>query len=89
MINFVDVEKSLKAAWVDCYCLSENTGWCMLLDSILQKLGGSLLFQCNYDLKTIGSDRSFAILAVWRELHSKTFLNANEMKEESLEQSFY
>ena len=54
MINFVDVEKSLKAAWVDRYRSSENNDWCAFLDSMLQELGGSFLFQCNYDLNLLG-----------------------------------
>ena len=30
MINFVDVEKSPKAAWVNRYRSSENSDWCAL-----------------------------------------------------------
>ena len=51
MVNFADVEKSLKAAWVSRYCSSDGHHWCALLDSHLEKFGGSFLFQCNYDLK--------------------------------------
>ena len=51
MVNFADVEKSLKAAWVNRYCSSDGHHWCALLDSHLEKFGGSFLFQCNYELK--------------------------------------
>ena len=51
MVNFADVEKSLKAPWVSRYCSSDGHHWCALLDSHLEKFGGSFLFQCNYDLK--------------------------------------
>ena len=51
MVNFTDLEKSLKAAWVNRYCSSDGHHWCALLDSHLEKFGGSFLFQCNYDLK--------------------------------------
>ena len=54
MINFVDGEKSLKAAWKDRYRSSKNSDRCAFLDSMLQELGGSFLFQCNYDLKLLG-----------------------------------
>ena len=37
MINFLDVEKSLNAAWVDPYRSSENSDWCAFLDSMLQE----------------------------------------------------
>ena len=58
------------------------------LCSMLQELGGSFLFQCNCNLKLLGltDPPPFykSILTVWQELHSKTQLNANEMKEEIL-----
>ena len=88
MINFVDVKKSLKAAWMDRYRSSENSDWCSFLDSMFQELGGSFLFKCNYNLKLLGlTDLPpfyKSILTVWQELHSKTPLNANAMKEEIL-----
>ena len=75
MVNFADVEKSLKAAWVNRYCSSDDHYWCALLDSHLEKLGCSFLFQCNYDLKFLDLEglplfyRS--IVTVWQILHSK------------------
>ena len=88
MVNFADVEKSLKAAWVNRYCSSDGHHWCALLDSHLEKFGGSFLFQCNYDLKFLDLEglpffyRN--ILTVWQSLHSKVTLSANEIKEEIL-----
>ena len=88
MINFVHVEKSLKAAWVNRYCSSENSDWCAFLDCKLEEFGGPFLFQCNYDLKLLGlADLPpfyRNILSVWQELHSKTPHNIKEMKEEIL-----
>ena len=88
MVNFVDVENSLKAAWMNRYRLSENSHWCALLDSLLTKFEGPFLFQCNYDLKLLGLRdlppfyNSF--ITVWQELRSKTPLGVNEMKDEIL-----
>ena len=79
MVNFASVEKSLKAPWVNCYCSSDGHHWCALLDSHLEKFGGSFLFQCNYDLKF--SDLEGLplfyrnILTVWQILHSKVPLS--------------
>ena len=73
MVNFADVEKSLKAAWVNRYCSSDDHHWCALLDSHLEKFGGSFLFQCNYDLKFLDLEglpffyRN--ILTVWSLFH--------------------
>ena len=88
MVNFADVEKSLKAARVSRYCSSDGHHWCALLDSHLEKFGGSFLFQCNYDLKFLDLEglplfyRN--ILTVWQILHSKVPLSVNEIKEEIL-----
>ena len=51
MVIFSDVVKSLMTAWVNRYCKATDSHWCALLDSMLGKVGGALLFQCNYDLK--------------------------------------
>ena len=47
MVNFVDVVKSLNIAWVNCYCKAPDSHWCALLDSVLRKVRGAFLFQCN------------------------------------------
>ena len=51
MVIFSDVVKSLMTAWVNRYCKATDSHWCALLDSMLGKVGGAFLFQCNYDLK--------------------------------------
>ena len=53
MLNFADVVKSLKTSWVNRYCRANDRHWCALLDSLLSKVGGTVLFQCNYDLKLL------------------------------------
>ena len=53
MLDFADVVQSLKIAWVNRYCKANDRHWCALLDSLLSKVGGTLLFQCNYDLKLL------------------------------------
>ena len=71
MVNFVDVVKSLKIT---------------RFDSLLVKVGGAFLFQCNYDLKMLNLKNlpSFYknILETWQELNRKKPLNVNEFKQE-------
>ena len=57
MLDFADVVKLLKIAWVNWYCKANDRHWCALLDSPLHvsKVGGTLLFQCNYDLNYYSS----------------------------------
>ena len=86
MVNFVDVVKSLKITWVKRYCESTGSHWCARLDSLLVKVGGAFLFQCNYDLKMLNLKNlpSFYknILETWQELNRKKPLNVNEFKQE-------
>ena len=86
MLNFADVVKSLKTSWVNRYCRANDRHWCALLDSLLSKVGGTLLFQCNYDLKLLDHENLSVfykhVLAVWQELNSKYPRNANEYKQE-------
>ena len=69
MLNFADVVKSLKTSWVNRYCRANDRHWCALLDSLLSKVGGTLLFQCNYDLKLLDLQNLSIfykdVLAVW------------------------
>ena len=86
MLNFADVVKSLKTSWVNRYCRANDRHWYALLDSLLSKVGGTLLFQCNYDLKLLDLKNLSVfykdVLAVWQELNSKDPRNANEYKQE-------
>ena len=85
MVNFMDVEKSPKAAWVNGYRLSEDSNWCVLLDSLLTKFGGPFLFQCNYNLKLFGlrdiPPLYKGVITFWQALYSKTPFSVNEMKD--------
>lgn len=86
MVNFEDVVKSLKITWVNRYCESAGSHWCARLDSLLTKVGGAFLFQCNYDLKMLNLNNLPPfyknILERWQELNSKKPLNVNEFKQE-------
>ena len=86
IVIFSDVVTSLMTAWVNRYCKATDSHWCALLDSMLGKVGGAFLFQCNYDLKFLDLKNLPAfyknVLAVWQELSSKDPLNANELKQE-------
>ena len=86
MVNFSDVVKSLNFAWVNRYCKAPDSHWCALLDSILHKVGGAFLFQCNYDLKLLDLKNLPAfykiVLAVWQELNSRDPIDTKEIQQE-------
>ena len=60
--------------------------WYKLPCAIREEVGGTLLFQCNYDLKLLDLKNLSVfyknVLAVWQELNSKDPRNANEFKQE-------
>ena len=75
MINFLHVEKPLKAAWVNRYCSAENSDWCAFLDFKLKEFGGPF-FVSMYLWPKIGGLADLppfyrSILSVWQELYSK------------------
>ena len=91
MVNnyyFSDVVKSLNIAWVNRYCKVPDSHWCTLLDSMLHKVGGAFLFQCNYELKLLDLKDLPAffknVLAVWQELNSRDPIDAKEIQQEIL-----
>ena len=88
MMNFVDVVKSLNIAWVNRYCKATDSHWYALLDSMLSKVEGPFLFQCNYELKLLDLKNLPAfyknVLAVWQELNSKDPIDVKEIQHEIL-----
>ena len=88
MVNFVDVVKSLNIAWVNRYYKATDSHWCALLDSMLSKVGGAFLFQCNYELKLLDLKNLPAfyknVLAVWQELNSNDPIDVKEIQHEIL-----
>ena len=84
MVNFSDVVNSLNIALVNRYCKALGSHWCALLASMLHKVGGPFLFQCNHDLKLLGLTNLPAfyknVLAVWQALNSRDLIDAKLKK---------
>ena len=53
MPDFEIINKSLKAGWVKRFLTTETQSWKTIPLSLLQAIGGSLLFQCNFLLKAL------------------------------------
>ena len=71
------INKYLKAGWVKRFLTPETQSWKTIPLSLLQAVGGSLLFKCNFSLKTL-PDLPFLpqfykdVLAAWDEIVSHT-----------------
>ena len=49
MLDFTLFDNALKIAWVKHLCTNDERPWKFIPQSLLFKVGGSLLFQCNYN----------------------------------------
>ena len=87
MVDFVLMEKSLKAAWVKRLCQAGDSKWCAAFFSFTAHLGGTFLFECNFDIHDLNLSLKFAlfykeILSAWQEIHSTEPSSADEYENE-------
>ena len=50
MVDFVLMDKSLKAAWAKRLCEAGDSKWCAAFSLATTHLGGTFLFECNFDI---------------------------------------
>ena len=87
MVDFVLMEKSLKAAWVKRLCQAGDSKWCAALFSFTAHLGGTFLFECNFDIHDLNLSLKFPlfykeIFSAWQEIHSTEPSSADEYENE-------
>ena len=87
MVDFVLMEKSLKAAWVKRLCQAGDSKWCAAFFSFTAHLGGTFLFECNFDIHDLNLSLKFPlfykeILSAWQEIHSTEPSSADEYESE-------
>ena len=59
MVNFEMLEKSLRAAWVKRLVdSSDDSNWKSAFLELTKAVGGTLILQCNYNLKNLKLDLS-------------------------------
>ena len=51
MVDFTLFDKALKICWVNRLCSEGDQAWKLIPLRLLSGIGGTLLFQCNYDIK--------------------------------------
>ena len=89
MPDFEIINKSLKAGWVKRFLTPGTQSWKTIPLSLLQAVGGSLLFKCNFSLKTL-PDLPFLpqfykdVLGAWEKIVSHTLKTRIEIKDEFL-----
>ena len=50
MLDFMLFDNAFKIVWVKRLCANDERPWKFIPLSLLSNVGGSLLFQCNYDI---------------------------------------
>ena len=89
MPDFEIINKSLKAGWVKRFLTSETQSWKTIPWSLLQAVGGSLLFKCNFSLKVLPDlpllpEFYKNVLGAWEEIVIHTPKTRKEIKDEIL-----
>jgi len=51
MLDFTLFDKALKIIWVKHLCANDKRPWKFIPLSLLSKVGGNLLFGCNYNIQ--------------------------------------
>ena len=77
------MDKSLKAVWAKRLCDAGDSKWCAAFSSATTHLGGTFLFECNFDIHDLNltSELPFfykEILSAWQEIHSTDPSSADE-----------
>ena len=75
MVDFTLFDKALKICWVRRLCSEGDQAWELILLSLLSGVGGTLLFQCNYDPKYLNLSATLPIfykdvILHWQELNN-------------------
>ena len=89
MPDFDIIDKSLKAGWVKRLLDPQAQSWKTIPFSLLDSVGGPLLFKCNYSLRTL-PELSFLplfyrdVLSAWESISKHTARTKNEIENEIL-----
>ena len=83
MVDFVMMDKSLKAAWAKRLCEAGDSKWCAAFSLATTHLGGTFLFECNFDIHDLNLSSELPsfykeILSAWQEIQSTDPSSADE-----------
>ena len=85
MPDFDIIDKSLKARWVKRFLDPQAQSWKTIPFSLLDSVGGSLLFKCNCSLRTLPELPLLplfyrVVLSPWENISKNTAKTKNEME---------
>ena len=75
MVDFTLFDKALKICWVKRLCSEGDQAWKLIPLRLLSGIGGTLLFQCNYDIKYLNLSVNLPlfyrdVISHWQELNN-------------------
>ena len=73
MLDFTLFDNALKIVWVKRLCTNDDRPWKFIPLSLLSNVGGSLLFQCNYNIQYLPLNRNLPkfyrdIISHWQKI---------------------
>ena len=87
MPDFDIIDKSLKAGWVKRLLDPQAQSWKTIPFSLLDSVGGPLLFKCNFSLRTLPELPLLSlfyrdVLSAWESIFKHTARTKNEIENE-------
>jgi len=75
MVDFTLFDKALKVCWVKRLCSEGDQAWKLIPLRLLSGVGGTLLFQCSYDIKYLNLSADLpafykSVISHWQELNN-------------------
>ena len=75
MVDFTLFDKGLNICWVKRLCSEGDQAWKLIPLRLLFGIGGTLLFQCNYDIKYLNLSINLPLfyrdmISLWQELNN-------------------
>ena len=87
MKDFSFFDKALKLTWVKRLCSGINAPWKYIPTYFLANVGGTELFNCNYDTKLLNLDKHIPsfykqVISYWQEINLSTPENKEAVLQE-------
>ena len=77
MLDFALFDKALKIVWVKRLCVNDERPWKFIPLSLLSNVGGSLLFQCNYNIQYLPLNENLPKFYRDKISHRQKIINTN------------
>ena len=94
MLDFTLLDKVLKIVWVKRLCANDQRPWKFIPLSLLSNVGGSFLFQCNFNIQYVPLNENLPnfyrdIIFHWQIINNTNPKTKGDVKSNNMDQSVY